>query len=129
MNALPKDRVTPMLSAATSVAGAFLVAAIALPADPLGRLIGALIAASFVFGLAGAALRRVEYPAASLRRGPRWDGLPQRYPVGPLTSIAADSTAWDFEHSAPGFAPVISLTEARVTRRRSEPERREVTAA
>lgn len=126
---MPKDRVTSMLSAATSAAGALLLAAIVVPADPLGRLIGALIAVSFAFGLAGIALRRTEFPTGALRRGPWYGGLPQHYPAGPVARLAADTTAWAFEESSPDFAPVISLTEVRVTRRRAEPERREVTTS
>jgi hypothetical protein len=130
VNTLPKDRLTSMLGGATALAGAFLLAAIVIPADPLGRAIGALIAASFAVGLAGLALHRVEFPSASMRRGPRSGRLPQSYPEGPLASLAVrDATAWAFEESAPDFAPVISLTEARVARRSAEPERREVTAA
>ena len=126
---MPKDRVIPMLGAATAVAGALLLAAIVVPADPLGRLIGALIALSFAFGVAGSALRRTEFPSRMLRGGPRYGGLPQHYPAGPVARLAADTTAWAFEENSPDFAPVISLTEVRVGRRRAEPERREITTA
>ena len=129
MNAMPKDRVTSMLNVATSIAGALLLAAIVVPADPLGRLIGVLIAVSFAFGLAGIALHRMEFPTGSLRRGPRHGGLPHYSPAGPVARLAADTTAWAFEEGSPDFAPVISLTEVRVERRRTERERRETTAA
>jgi hypothetical protein len=88
-----------------------------------------LIAVSFAFGLAGAALRRVEFPTGSLRRGPRYGGWPQYYPAGPVMRLPADATAWASEERSADFAPVISLTEVRVERRRTEPERREITTA
>jgi hypothetical protein len=129
VNNLPKDRITRMLGATTALAGALLLAAIVIPADPLGRLIGALIAASVAVGLAGIALPRAAFPSGSVRRGPHSDPLPQGDPIGPIARIATDTTAWGFEDRTPDFAPVISLTEARVARRRTEPERREVTTA
>jgi len=130
MNGLPRNRIIGVLGVATAAAGALFLAAIAIPADPLGRLIGALIAASLAVGLAGLAVHRIEYPRASMRRGPRSDPLPRDLPEGPRARWAVgDATAWAFEESASDFAPVISLTEARVARRRGEPERREVTAA
>jgi hypothetical protein len=129
VNTLPKHRVTGMLSVTTALAGALLLAAIVIPADPLGRAIGALIAASATVGLAGLALHRLEFPSPSVRRGPRSGRSPQSVPEGPLANgVVRDATAWAFEDSAPDFAPVISLTEARVARR-PRPERREVTAA
>jgi hypothetical protein len=129
VNTQPRNSVAGMLGVATALAGALLLAAIVIPADPLGRAIGALIAASVAVGLAGLALHRVEFPSGSIWRGPRSGPLPQSYPEGPLARWAArDATAWAFEETAPDFAPVISLTEARVSRR-PQPERREVTTA
>ena len=129
MNTLPRHRVTGMLGVTTAFAGALLLAAIVIPADPLGRAIGALIAVSVAVGLAGLALHRLEFPSASVRRGPRSGRPPQRVPEGPLaTGRVRDATAWAFEDSAPDFAPVISLTEARAARC-PQPEKREVTAA
>jgi hypothetical protein len=130
VNTLPRNKVTDALGVTTALAGALLVAAIVIPADPLGRVIGALIVASIAVGLAGLVLHRVEFPSGSMQRGPRSGPVPRSYPEGPLARwTARDATAWAFEESAPDFAPIISLTEARVARRRSEPERREVTTA
>jgi hypothetical protein len=129
VNTPPRNSVAGIVGVATALAGALLLAAIVIPADPLGRTIGALIAASVAVGLAGLALHRVEFPSGSIRRGPR-PGPSPRYPEGPLARWAArDATAWAFEETAPDFVPVISLIEARVTRRRRQLERREVTTA
>ena len=130
MNPLPRNRVTGMLGVATMLAGALLLAAIVIPADPLGRMIGALIAASVAVGLVGMSVHRLEFPSGSMRRGPRPGRWPLTYPEGPLVRWAGwDATVSGLEERAPDFAPVIALTVARVARRRAEPERREVTTA
>jgi len=123
VNTLPKDRITRMLGAATGIAGALLVAAMVVPADPLGRLIGALLGASIVVGLVGALLRQSAPSYGSLRRGPGSRPMPQLYPEGPAafaTPARIDATAWMLDDDTPDFAPVISLTEAKVARREVE---------
>ncbi|HTS23054.1 MAG TPA: hypothetical protein VMN79_14720 [Casimicrobiaceae bacterium] len=126
MQALPHNRVIGMLGTATGVAGALLLVAIVLSADPLGRSIGALLGASIAVGLLGTLLRARARRGGEIRRGPRPNPLPQGYPAGP-SAIAAlpkiDPTVWAFDEESPDFAPIVSLTEARVQRRRqSEPE-------
>jgi hypothetical protein len=123
VNTLRKDKVAGMLGALTGIAGMMLVAAIVVPADPLGRLIGALLGASIAFGFVGTLLRSSSFGGGSIRRGPQPSAMPLGYPSGPVavaTLPAVDATAWTFEEGARDFAPVVSLTEARVQRRRVE---------
>lgn len=123
MNTLPKDRITSMLGAVTGTAGALLVAAIVASGDPLGRLIGVLLAASIVVGLVGTLLRRTVIPYGSIRRNPGSHSIPDLYPEGPpafATPARIDATAWMLDDDAPDFAPVISLTEAKIARREIE---------
>lgn len=119
MNTLPKDKVTGMVGTVTGIAGALLLAAIVIPADPLGRLIGALLAASIVVGCVGTLLRPSAFTQDSMRRGPRPSSILEDQPEGPaaMASVSAlDATAWTFDDRTPDFAPVVSLTEARVAR-------------
>ena len=123
MYTLPKDRITSMLGAVTGIAGALLVAAIVASGDPLGRLIGALLAASIVVGLVGILLRRTAIPYGWIRRDPGSHSMPDLYPEGPAafaTQVRIDATAWMLDDAAPDFAPVISLTEAKIARREVE---------
>ncbi len=123
MNTQRKDKVAGMLGALTGVAGALLVAAMVIPADPLGRLIGALLGASIAFGFIGMLFRSSSFRSGSIRRGPRPGAMPLGYPSGPVavaTLSVVDATVWTFEEEAPDFA-VVSLTEARVQRRQVEP--------
>ena len=123
MKTLSKSRITGAVGALVAFAGALLLAAIVVPADPLGRVVGALIGASFAIGLLGTlareALRRREYSI----RAPRAFAL-ERYAPTPAivaTPRVADATASEFDGDRrPAFAPVISLTEAQVERRRQE---------
>ena len=108
-----------------------LVAAIVVSADPMGRSIGALIGASALVGFLGA-LFGSYVRGGSIRRGPRPGTLPQGYPAGPTavaTLTAADTTAWAFDENDADFAPIVSLTEAQIERRREKRERREVATA
>jgi hypothetical protein len=121
MSTLPKDKIAGLLGALTGVAGALLVAAIVGSADPLGRAIGALLGASIAFALVGSLFRNSSYDSGSIRRGPKPEAAPLVDPAGP-TAIATpslvDATAWTGDEQAPDFAPVVSLTEVRVQRRR-----------
>jgi hypothetical protein len=112
-----------MLGAATGIAGALFVAAIVASGDPLGRLIGALLAAGIVAGLVGTLLRRSAIPYGSIRRDPGSHSMPELDPEGPAalaTPARIDATAWMLDDNAPDFAPVISLTEAKIARREVE---------
>ena len=128
MNKLAKDKVADIVGFVTGIAGALLLAAIVIPADPLGRLIGALLAASFAVGCVGTLLRSSLFTYGSIRRGPRPSPIIEDQPEGPVAVVTAlDATAWTFDDRTPDFAPVVSLTEARVARR--EFERRPCEAA
>jgi hypothetical protein len=132
VNTLPKDKVAGMVGSVTGIAGALLVAAIVVPADPLGRLIGALLAASIVVGCVGTLLRSPMFTHGSMRRGPRPSPIMEDQPEGPAAVVsvsALDATAWTFDDKTPDFAPVVSLTEARVARRELERQPCEATEA
>jgi hypothetical protein len=125
MDTFSKDKVADMVGTVTAIAGALLLAAIVIPADPLGRLIGVLLAASIAVGCVGTLLRESAFAHDSMRRGPRPSPIAEDQPEGPpaLAVVwALDATALTFDHRAPDFAPVISLTEARVARREFERE-------
>ena len=125
MNTLPKDNAANLVGSVTGLAGVLLLAAIVMPADPLGRLIGVLLAASFAVGCIGTLLRESMSMHDSMRRGPRPSPITEDQPEGPsAVAVVAtvDATAWSFDDAAPDFAPVISLTEARVARRELERE-------
>jgi hypothetical protein len=105
------------------MAGALLMAAVVVSGDPLGRLIGAMLGASVIVGLLGTLLRRSALAFDAIGRDPGSHPMPQLYPEGPAafaTPARLDATAWMFEDHAPNFAPVISLTEAKVARREVE---------
>lgn len=124
MNTLPKDKVAGLIGSLTGLAGALLLAAIVIPADPLGRLIGVLLAASIAVGCVGTLLRASAF-AQDMRGGPRPHPIMEDQPEGPAAVAKAspiEATAWTFDHRAPDFTPVISLTEARVVRRELERE-------
>jgi hypothetical protein len=123
VNTLRKNKVTGLLEALTGAAGAVLVAAIVVSGDPLGLAIGALLGASIAVGIVGTLLRGSRFDAGAIRRGPRPNPLPLAYPSGPVavaTLSAFDASACACDEPAPDFAPVISLTEARVQRRTVE---------
>jgi hypothetical protein len=131
MNTLHKDKVAGTLGVVTGVAGVVLLAAIVSAADPMGWSIGALIGASIAVGCIGTLFRGPNFEG-SIYRGPRPHPVPQSYPTGPTavaTLYAADSTAWNCDDNDAEFAPVVSLTEAQVARRRPERERREAASA
>ena len=135
MNTMHKDKVAGTLGVVTGVAGVVLLAAIVSAADPMGWSIGALIGASIAVGCIGTLFRglfRGPKFEGSIYRGPRPNPVPQSYPAGPTavaTLYAADSTAWNCDDNDAEFAPVVSLTEAQVARRRPERERREAASA
>jgi len=111
---------TSIVGALTGVAGALLLAAIVIPADPLGRSIGALLAASLAVGIVGALVKVSAYRSGSIRRGPRSSGIPFDRPSAPAAVVTArrfEPTVWNGERSAPDFAPIPFLSHARVARR------------
>ena len=122
MNILSRNKVTGAVGACTAIAGVLLLAAIVIPADPLGRLVGTMIGFSFVAGIVGALVRAGVTHRGHVRRTPRASLLPREAP--PPAAVAmlhvADATASEFDgHAFPTFASVVSLTEAQVERGRS----------
>lgn len=120
MNAFRKDPTTSIVGALTGTAGALLLATIVIPSDPLGRSIGALLAASIAVGIVGALIRASVHRGGSVRRGRRPAGVPFDMPSAPTAAATArrmEPVVWNGDRPAPAFAPVASLTEARVARR------------
>lgn len=121
MNAFRKDPMTSIVGALTGTGGALLLAAIVIPPDPLGRSIGALLAASFAVGVVGALVKASAARRGAIRRGPRPSDIPFDQPSDPaaLASVPRlEPMVWNGEPAAPEFAPIASLIEARVARRR-----------
>ncbi|HUH95066.1 MAG TPA: hypothetical protein VL742_18220 [Casimicrobiaceae bacterium] len=121
MKALRKRRMTSIVGALTGTAGALLLAAIVIPSDPLGRSIGALLAASIAVGIAGALVTASAHRSHSVRRGPRPSEIPFDQPSPPAERASAprmEPMVWGGDRAAPDFVPIASLTEARVARRR-----------
>ena len=125
MKTLSKSKLAGAVGAFTGITGVLLLAAIVIPADPLGRLVGGLIGASFVVGLVGTVVREALARRDHARRAAQRLFLFERYaPVVAATLRATDATASEFDDDKrPAFASVISLTEAQVERRRAERQR------
>jgi hypothetical protein len=129
MNRLSENKLIDAIGAFTALAGAAVVAAIVVPADPLGRVIGALLGASFLLAVAALLVREalgrgqgVRRPASGMLRS---ETAATVMPMPRLT----DATASEFDDAVrPAFAPIVSLTEAQVERQRA-PRRREQRAA
>jgi hypothetical protein len=136
VNALRKGKIAALPAALTGTAGALLLAAIVTPSDPLGRSIGALLAVSLAVGLAGLLVKGPAYRSASIGRGPRPGPVPVADPLLPIAAPVAvarltgvEAIVWDGDAPLPDFAPVVSLTEARTARRRTERAPREAAEA
>jgi hypothetical protein len=127
MKTLSRSRLTGADGAFTAITGALLLAAIVIPADPLGRLVGAFIGASFLAGLVGAFVREALARRDHVRRAAQRKLLLERCAPAPAvtaTPLVVDPTASEFDDDKrPAFAPVVSLTEAQVERRRVERQR------
>ena len=126
MNTLSKSRLTGAVGAFAAFAGALLLAAIVVPADPLGRVVGALIGASFAVGLLGTIAREALASRDYSVRATRALALERhtRTPAIIAMPRVADATASEFDDDRrPAFAPVVSLTEAQVERRRTQRQR------
>jgi hypothetical protein len=127
------SKLTGAVGAFTAIAGALLLAAIVIPADPLGRLVGALIGASFMAGLAGTVVRESLARRRHVDRVAARQLVLERYTPEPVVAalpVVLDATASEFDDDHPSaFAPVVSLTEAQVERRRAERERQHRYAA
>jgi hypothetical protein len=126
MNTLSRNKLIDAVGLSTAIAGALALAAIVVPADPLGRSIGALLGASLLLGAAGAFVRESLVRRMASRRaaqhGLRVAAVPT---VAPLPR-PSDGTASEFDDQAlPAFAPVVSLTEAQVERQRAARRLRE----
>ena len=121
MNTSREHPTTSIVGALTAAAGALLLAAIVIPSDPLGRSIGALLAASIAVGIAGVLVKASVDRRGAVRRGPRPRDIPLDQPSAPaaLESVPRmEPVVWNGEPAVPEFAPIASLTEARVARRR-----------
>lgn len=127
MNTLSRNKLTDAVGACTAIAGVLLLAAMVIPADPLGRLVGALIGASFLAGIVGALVREGLAYRDHVRRSMRRAAPLRR--VAPAPAIVAmphiaDATASEHDgQDLPSFAPVVSLTEAQVERGRAARQR------
>lgn len=126
MSTWSRSRVTGAVGAVTAIAGVALIAAMVIPADPLGRLVGACIGASFLVGLIGTLVRE-GLERRELRRA---RPLPAEGDATAAAVVAlphvADATASELEGARrPAFAPVISLTEEQVVRARAARKRQE----
>ena len=124
MNTLSRNKLIDTVGMFTATAGALALAAIVVPADPLGRSIGALLGASLLIGAAGAFVREtLERRDEARRAALRGKRVAVAVTVVPRPT---DATASEFDDEArPAFAPVISLTEAQVERQRVARQRRE----
>jgi hypothetical protein len=125
MNTLSRNKLTDAVGPCTAIAGVLLLAAMVIPGDPLGRLIGALIGASLLAGIAGAFVREGLAHRDHVRRTTRAALLRRTAPAAAVAMPRlADATASEFDgRDRPAFAPVISLTEAQVERGRAAPQR------
>ncbi len=127
MNTLSRNKLTGAVGACTAIAGVLLLAAMVIPADPLGRLVGALIGASLLTGIVGAFVREGLAHRDRVRHTTqRTAQLRHEAPAPALVAMpqVADATASEFDgQELPAFAPVISLTEAQVERGRAARQR------
>lgn len=120
MNRLSENKLIDVIGAFTGLAGAAVVAAIVVPADPLGHVIGALLGASLLLAVAALLVREalgrgqyVRRPALGMLRSATAATV---MPIPRLT----DATASEFDDAVrPAFAPIVSLTEAQVERQRA----------
>jgi hypothetical protein len=124
MNRLSDNKLIDAVGAFTALAGAAVVAAIVVPADPLGRAIGALLGASLLLGVVAAlvreALKRGQEPHLPALREPR---IVTAATLMPMLRLA-DATASEFDgEPRPAFAPIVSLTEVQVERQRAAQRR------
>jgi hypothetical protein len=130
MKTLSRSKLTGADGAFTAITGVLLLAAIVIPTDPLGRLVGALIGASFVVGLVGTFVREALARRDQIRRTAKRKLWLERDAPAVAATLAADATASEFDDDKrPVFAPVVSLTEAQVERRRTERQRQHRHAA
>jgi hypothetical protein len=127
MNTLSRNKLTDAIGACTAIAGVLLLAAMVIPANPLGRLVGALIGASLLTGIVGAFVRERLAHRNQGRHTTQCTALLQHEtPAGVVVAMpqVADATASEFDgRQLPAFAPVVSLTEAQVERGRAARQR------
>ena len=90
----------------------------------LGRAVVEFIAAGFALGALGVALKLLGVRVREFRSGERQRTASIRSArVVTLEFVTADATASEFdefEPKRPGFAPIVSLTEAQVHRQRAQ---------
>jgi hypothetical protein len=123
MNMLSKNWLPDAIGACALLAGLALLGVVSTSGDAIGKSVGALIGAGFLFGVLGcvgkeAVASRDEPRRATLRAISQASDGP-----APATLVAmppvADATASEFDESEhASFAPVVSLTEAQVERQR-----------
>jgi hypothetical protein len=126
MNPLSRNKLTDAVGACTAIAGALLLAAMVIPGDPLGRLVGALIGASLLAGIVGALVREGLALRDPVRRTARTVLSAREAPASVILLMprVADATASELDgQDLPRFAPVVSLTEAQVERGRAARQR------
>lgn len=130
MTTLSRNWVPGAITVCAALAGLALFAAVAASGDAIGRSVVAIMGGGLAFGLLGCAVNEVV-----LRRRGGYYSVPQvrvptRYAPTPVTIAVppqfADATASELDEIAPAaFAPVVSLTEAQVARRRADERARD----
>ena len=96
----------------------------------IGRAIGELTGLGFFIALLAFGLKQLATRQVERRSGLREASIAGHAAAAPVAIAVPrmhDATASEFDDDArlPGFAPVLSLTEAQVERRRSERQRQE----
>jgi hypothetical protein len=124
MNIRSENKLIDAVGVLTALAGAAVVAAIVVPADPLGRALGALLGASLVLGAVGALVREALGRGEDRRRRVlRVLHVETAASVMPMPRLA-DATASEFDDVVRlAFAPIVSFTEAQVERQRATKRR------
>jgi hypothetical protein len=127
MNAPAKHWTHDAIGACTGIAGLALLVAIVAAGGPIGLGIGAVIGGGFVFGVLACGSKEVLARRSDRRRAEAREALVASYvPASAIVPMPhfVDATASEFDAARrPGFAPVISLTESQVLRRRAARER------
>jgi hypothetical protein len=124
MNTRSENKLIDAIGVLTALAGAAVVATIVVPADPLGRALGALLGASLLLGAVGALVREALVRGEDRRRPAlRMLRVETAVSVMPMPRLA-DATASEFDDElCPAFTPIVSFTEAQVERQRATQRR------
>ena len=123
MNMLSKQWLPDAIGVCAGLAGLALLGVVAASGDAIGHSVAAMIGGGFAFGVVGCVWKEIVAERAEQRRSAlRMTSQPSHALVS--ASIVkmpplADATASEFDESEQAsFAPVVSLTEAQVERRR-----------